>query len=98
MRKILSLILIAMLLLGLLCGCRTAEPTATSDGAQASVEGVSPIRSGELRQSLFQAGRENEFSLRFLAALLRRIHDASGHGDRKALRLFRGAGDRAGRY
>ena len=60
MRKILSLILIAMLLLGLLCGCRTAEPTATSDGAQASVEGVSPIRSGELRQSLFQAGRSFE--------------------------------------
>ena len=60
MRKILSLILIAMLLLGLLCGCGTAEPTATSDGAQASVEGVSPIRSGELRQSLFYAGNSFE--------------------------------------
>ncbi len=60
MRKFFCLFLAIILVISVVTACRTAEPTATSDGAQASVEGVSPIRSGELRQSLFQAGRSFE--------------------------------------
>ena len=52
MRKILSLILIAMLLLGLLCGCRTAEPTEPSSAIPSGQEGISSVRTGAMQQGV----------------------------------------------
>ena len=53
MRKFLCFLTAVFLIVSALAACETAEPTASSDPLPTAAEGVSPIRTGEVRQSLF---------------------------------------------